>query len=80
MALPYQLEVKCVAINPNHGTPVTDPDDFAYIVFEKHADETAADEIQEAFQGGPEGQLIVRVHQAQKDDFTVGNKYTLSIQ
>lgn len=80
MALPYELEVECKAISDNVGDDHAQADpDFAYVRFAKHADETAADEIQERFSGGPESELILRIHQAQKADFSVGTKYVLSL-
>lgn len=77
MALPWNFTVTCKSIDPWPGTGVATPSEYARITFVKATAETADDELMDGEQEGET--LELRVHQAQKDDFTVGNDYTLAL-
>jgi len=79
MALPYVLTVTCIAIDPWPAVAeVAAASSYAIVTFQKAAAESAADEIQNPVVG-VEGEFAVRIHQAQKDDFTVGSDYDIDI-
>ncbi len=79
MALPYVLAVTCIAIDPWPAvSEVAAASSYAIVTFRKADAETAADQIQTPVVG-VEGPFKVRIHQAQKDDFTIGTDYNISI-
>lgn len=78
MALPYVLLMICEAIDANVGAGISATSDFAHVRFGKAAAETSDDEIQDPVIG-MDGDLEIRVHQAQKDDFIVGTGYTFTV-
>lgn len=79
MALPYQITVTCVALGDWPGADVGDgTSDFAYAAFEVADAEASPDQILDQI-GGSDGRLVLRITQAQKDDFVEGNDYTLDL-
>lgn len=79
MALPYVFRVTCLAIDPWPAvTEVAAASSYAFVRFGKAAAESSDDDMQIP-EIGITGELTFRIHQAQKDDFTVGSDYDIDI-
>lgn len=80
MALPYQITITCTDIADYPEDKIDDPSQYALVRFELSDADATGDEILKGMGlTNDPGELVVRVTQAQKDDFVEGNDYTLDI-
>jgi len=79
MALPYVFRVTCLSISDYPAVPeVAAASSYALVRFGKAVAEASADEIQSPVVG-IDGEITLRIHQAQKDDFTVASDFDIDI-
>jgi len=79
MALPYVLDLVVTAVEPWPAVAeVAAASSYAIVRFAKAAGETADDAIQSPVVG-VEGEIVIRIHQAQKDDISVGDLLSATI-
>lgn len=79
MALPFTITVTCVAVGAWPGEDVGDgSSEYAYVAFELADAEASDDEVLDHIGGGT-GRIVFRITQAQRDDFTEGNDYEISM-